>query len=589
MTVVHPKVDVVTMGAGWTAAIIAWKLTNAGRSVVSLEQGPTRYADPDFAWNHDSLRYSVRKAMMQNISEETWTWRPDSRSPSLPMRRFGAFHPGQGVGGSAAHWSAMLWRFTPYDFNYRSYYVERYGEEKLPEGSTVRDWPVSYEELEPYYDAFEYDIGASGRSGNLRGELIPGGNPFEGPRSRPFPNPPLDSTIPSYIFADAARGLGYHPFPQPSGILSRAYTDPFGRTRSSCLYCGFCTRFGCEVDAKSTGITTHTPLALQSGRYRIRAHAKVIGVETNDQGLATGLTYVDQLTGEEHFQPAEVVVLAGYTLSNVRMLLLSRSREHPDGIGNDRGQLGMNCTHQIWDSPATGVFEGRRFNLYMGNTSTLQVIYDFYGNAIDHGEVDFIGGSSAFSTIGEREPVTSVGGMPVTGGKRWGREWKEAMRRNWDSYVPVTIQGESPAYRWFYYDLDPNYKDVYGQPLLRYTFDWTDNERNLYRFMRDRTAQILREMGPTSSSTKDEMPDYNIHTYNSTHMTGGAIMGRDPGDSVTNKYGQVWDTPNVFVTGAALYPQNPAANPTGTLAALAYMTGDAMSRRYFDDPAELLT
>ena len=589
MAIVHPKVDVVTMGAGWTAGILAWKLTNAGRSVVSIEQGPTRYAHPDFAWNHDSLRYSVRKAMMQNLSQETWTWRPDTRSPSLPMRQYGSFHPGQGVGGAAAHWSGMLWRFTPYDFQYRSYYVERYGEEKLPEGSSVKDWPVTYEELEPYYDAFEYDIGASGRSGNLRGELIPGGNPFEGPRSRPFPNPPLDSTIPSYIFADASRRLGYHPFPQPSGILSRAYTDPFGRTRSGCLYCGFCTRFGCEADAKSTGITTHTPLALETGRYRIRAHAKVIGVETNDQGLATGLSYIDTLTGEEHFQPAEAVVLSGYTLSNVRLLLLSRSREHPDGIGNDRGQLGANCTYQIWENPATGVFDGRRFNLYMGNTSTIQVLYDFYGNAIDHSQVDFIGGSSAFSTIGEREPVTSVGGMPIGDGKRWGREWKEAMRRSWDSYVPITIQGESPAYRAHFYDLDPVYKDAYGQPLLRFTFDWTDNERNLYRFMRDRTAEILQEMGPSSTDTQDELPDYNIHTYKSTHMTGGAIMGSDPGDSVTNKYGQVWDTPNVFVTGAALYPQNPAANPTGTLAALAYMTGDAMVERYFRDPEELLT
>ena len=588
MAIVHPKVDVVTLGAGWTAGILAWKLTNAGRSVVSIEQGPSRWADPDFSWNHDSLRYSTRKAMMHNISEETWTWRPDARSPSLPMRRFGAFHPGQGVGGAAAHWSAMLWRFTPYDFQYRSYYVERYGEEKLPEGSTVQDWPITYEELEPYYDAFEYDIGASGRSGNLRGELIPGGNPFEGPRSRPFPNPPLDSTLPSYIFADASRNLGYHPFPQPSGILSQAYTDPFGRTRSGCLYCGFCTRFGCEVDAKSTGLTTHTPLALQSGRYEIRDHSKVLRVETNDEGLATGLSYVDERTGEEHFQPAETVILSGYTLSNVRTLMLSRSEQHPDGIGNDRGQVGRNCTHQIWENPTTGVFDGRRFNLFMGNTSTIQVIYDFYGNSIDHGEVDFIGGSSAFSTIGEREPVTSVGRMPITGGKRWGREWKEAMRRHWDSFVPITIQGESPAYRQFFYDLDPVYKDNYGQPLLRITFDWTDNERNLYRFLRERCEGIMEAMGPTDSSVQDELPEYNLHTYKSTHMTGGAIMGEGPGDSVTNRYGQVWDTPNVFVTGAALYPQNPAANPTGTLAALAYLTGDVMAQRYFRDPEELL-
>jgi gluconate 2-dehydrogenase alpha chain len=589
MAVVHPKVDVVTVGAGWTAGILAWKLTAAGRNVVSIEQGSSRWAHPDFAWNHDSLRYSSRKAMMTDISEETWTWRPNSRSPSLPMRRFGAFHPGQGVGGSAAHWSAMLWRFTPYDFQYRSYYLERYGEEILPEGSSVRDWPVTYEELEPYYTEFEFDIGASGRAGNLDGVRVPGGNPFEGSRSAPFPTPPLESTLPSYIFADACRGLGYHPFPQPSGILSRAYTDPFGRTRSGCLYCGFCTRFGCEVDAKSTGITTHTPLALKTGRYEIRDRSKVLRVEAGADGLATGVSYVDQATGEEHFQPAEAVVLSGYTLSNVRLLLLSRGGAHAEGIGNDNGQVGRNCTHQIWENPSTGVFDGRRFNLFMGNTSTIQVIYDFYGHAIDHADAGFIGGSSAFSTIGEREPVTSAGALPISGGKSWGREWKEALRRHWDSFVPITIQGESPAYEYFFYDLDPVYKDAHGQPLLRFTFDWTENERKLYRFMRDRCKEIMAAMGPSDRSVLEELPEYNIHEYKSTHMTGGAIMGDDPGDSVTNKYGQVWDTPNVFVTGAALYPQNPAANPTGTLAALAYMAGDAMASRYFRDPTQLLT
>lgn len=588
MATEHPMVDVVTVGAGWTAGILAWKLTEAGRSVVSIEQGPSRWAHPDFAWNHDSIRYSTRKAMMQNLNEETWTWRPDPNSPSLPMRRYGSFHPGQGLGGAAAHWSAMLWRFTPYDFDYRSHYVERYGEEKLPEGSSVQDWPVSYDELEPYYDAFEWDIGASGVAGNLEGSIVPGGNPYEGPRSSPFPNPPLESTLPSYIFADACRNLGYHPFPQPSGILSRSYTDPFGRTRSGCLYCGFCTRFGCEVDAKATGLTTHTPLALHTGRYQIRTHSKVLRVEIADDGRATGVTYLDQLSGEEHFQPAETVILSGYTLSNVRLLLLSRSSAHPDGIGNDRGQVGRNCTYQIWENPVTGAFDGRRFNLFMGNTSTIQVIYDFYGNALDHGELDFIGGTAAFSTIGEREPVTAVGGLPIGGGRNWGREWKEAIKRQWDSFVPITMQGESPAYEQFRYDLDPVYKDSYGQPLLRFTFDYTDNEKRLYAFARSRLEEIMQRMGPSTTDVQEELPDYNLHEYKSTHMTGGAIMGSDPGDSVTNKYGQVWDTPNVFVTGAALYPQNPAANPTGTLAALAYMTGDAMAQRYFRNPGELL-
>ncbi len=136
---VHPKVDVVTVGAGWTAGIMAWRLSAAGLKVVSLEQGPARWADPDFIHNHDSLRYMIRKAMMVNLDKETWTWRPNPKSPSLPIRQYGSFHPGLGVGGAGIHWAAQTWRFYPTDMRYRSHHIERYGAERIPEGCTVQD------------------------------------------------------------------------------------------------------------------------------------------------------------------------------------------------------------------------------------------------------------------------------------------------------------------------------------------------------------------------------------------------------------------------------------------------------------------
>jgi len=181
--ITEKKVDVVTMGAGWTASILAMKLTRAGMRVVSIEAGPKRFADPEYAHDHDSLRYSVRKEMMWDISRETWTWRPNPGSTALPMRKFGSFHPGRGIGGAAAHWSAMNWRFYETDFRYRTHHVQRYGEQKLPEGNRIRDWPITYQDLEPYYSQFERDIGASGQAGNIDGRIIEGGNPFEAPRS----------------------------------------------------------------------------------------------------------------------------------------------------------------------------------------------------------------------------------------------------------------------------------------------------------------------------------------------------------------------------------------------------------------------
>lgn len=623
MTTVHRKVDVVTVGAGWTAAILAWKLTHAGQRVVSIEQGPARWANPHFQHNHDALRYSTRLAMMVDLSKETWTWRPNPRLPSLPMRKYGAFHPGQGLGGAGIHWATEYWRFFPSDFRYRSHHVERYGAEKLPEGSRVQDWPITYEELERHFDAVDYDIGISGQTGNLQGELFEGGSPYEGPRSRPYPLPPLTPSIPAEMFSQAARQLGYHPFRQPGAILSQAYTGVSGRHRSGCLYCGFCTRYGCEVDAKNTPITDHLPLAFGTGLYEVRTHAYVKHVNLGRDGLATGLTYLDLLTGEEHFQPAEIVILSGYTMSNVRLMLLSRSSAHPNGLGNDRGWVGQNLTYQLVQTPVTGVFEGRRFNLFTGNALLANVIHDLNADNFDHSGLDFIGGASITCGGGERDPLTSTLNMPgiedeggddeddndnddedeeegngplIAGqifslggvGEEWGQNWKENLRRNWDSFVGIGIQGESLPYHDQFMDLDPHYNDFLGRPLLRLTYDFHENDYNLYRYVAERCIEIMERMQPTRMVFQRELEPFEIHPYQSTHITGGAIMGDSPGNSATNKYGQVWDTPNVFVTGAALYPQNPGLNPTGTLLALAYHTGEALVDTYLREPRRII-
>lgn len=619
---VFRKVDVVTVGAGWTAGILAWKLTAAGLRVVSLEQGPSRWATPDFAHNHDTLRYMIRKAMMVNLQKESWTWRPHPRAPALPLRQYGSFHPGQGIGGAGIHWAAQTWRFYPSDYQYRTHHIERYGVEKLPADSRIQDWPLTYAELEPYYSQAEIDIGIGGNAGNVNGQIMDQGNPFEGPRSGPYPVPPLAPSIPATMFAQACTQLGYHPFRQPASILAQAYQGLALQPRSGCLYCGFCTRYGCEVDAKASANNIHIPVAMATGRYEIRTHSKVLRVDIGDNGLATGVTYRDLLTGEEHVQPADLVILSAFTLENVRLLLLSRHRTHPNGIGNDRGLVGTNYTYQLDKSPVTGLFAGRRFNLYMGNSCLQEVMHDFNADNFDHSNLDFIGGASISCGGGERQPLTSTLGIPVMttatsgsngdedengnqgrrkrppiaaevpslagSGSEWGAAWKENLRNNWDSYVPIGIQGESLPYADQFLDLDPTYKDAYGSPLLRITFDWHENDYRLYRFIAARCREIMQQMGATRRHVTPELEPYNIYSYQSTHNTGGAIMGADPGNSVTNKYGQVWDTPNVFVTGAALYPQNPGMNPTGPLFAHTYLAGDGIRERYLRNPEEIM-
>jgi gluconate 2-dehydrogenase alpha chain len=260
----------------------------------------------------------------------------------------------------------------------------------------------------------------------------------------------------------------------------------------------------------------------------------------------------------------------------------------------------------------------------MGNSCLQDVIHDFNADNFDHTGLDFIGGASITCGGGEREPLTSVLGIPpmeevengeddeeeegngnsaltqpqLAGGEvssllgsssEWGQQWKENLRRNWDSFVGIGIQGESLPYDDQFMDLDPNYLDAFGCPLLRLTYDFHENDYNLYRFVAQRCKEIMERMGPTRMSVTEELEHFNIYSYQSTHITGGAIMGSDPGNSVTNKYGQVWDTPNVFVTGAALYPQNPGMNPTGPLLALAYLTGDAIVSKYLRDPGRIIS
>lgn len=583
----NEKVDVVTVGAGLVAGIMAYQLTQAGLSVVSLEQGPWLTTENDFTHDHDELRYNQRREMMVDLSRETWTWRPSPKERALPMRQYGSFNPHQGVGGAAVHWATQNWRFFPSDFVYRTHHIERYGLDKLPAGNRIQDWGITWDEIEPYYDRWEYDAGVSGTAGNILGEQIEGGNIFEGPRAREYPLPSLQKSIVAAKFTEASQALGYHPFPQPSGILSEAYPDLAGNTRGACLYCGFCTRYGCEVAAKSNSLVVHMPAALDTGLYEIRPDSYVYKIEVDSTGKATGVSYIDS-AGRQQFQEADVVVVSAYMLMNVRLLLMSQSGAHVDGIGNDRGLVGKNYTYQLGGGGSNGLFAGERLNQFMGNGAMGALIHDFNADNFDHTDLDFIGGGSISAGGGERNPVGSVGGVPTDSGKTWGAEWKEALRANWDSYAGVGIQGESLPYDDQYVDLDPTYRDRFGFPLLRITFDWHENDYNLIRYLSPKMREILEGMGATNITTQDELTPYTIAPYQSTHCTGGAIMGVGPDTSVVNRYGQVWDTPNVFVVGASQFPQNPGMNPTGTVAALAYMAGDGIVNEYVNAPGEII-
>jgi gluconate 2-dehydrogenase alpha chain len=580
-------VDAVMVGFGWTGGIIANELTKAGHTVVGLERGEYRDTSPDFQIPriHDELAYAVRYRLIQDASRETLTARNDRSQTALPIRQFGSFLPGDGLGGAGVHWNGVTWRFLPWDFETRSRSIARYGARILGDDCTSQDWGVSYDELEPFYDRFEYLAGIGGKAGNLKGKIQAGGNPFEGARSREYPNPPQTASYAMAVFESAVKKLGYHPFPQPSANMSKPYTNPEGVDLGPCVYCGYCERFGCEMSAKSSLQTTLLPKLRKNPNFELRTKAHVLRINLDSaKKRAVSVTYVDA-QGREQEQPAEMIFLTAFGLNNVRLLLLSEIGRPYDPVANT-GVVGRNFAYQA-NTAATLFFDsGKIFNMFMGSGALGTVIDDFNGDNFDHGPYGFIGGADINQNTNGARPI---GFHPVPPGTpRWGSRWKAAVQHYYNRTFSINAQGGVQSYRGNYLDLDPTYKDVFGQPLLRMTFDFGPHEHKQSAFMAGINTKIAQAAGASKWVAGQIAAHWDVVPYNSTHTTGGAIMGADPRTSVVNKYCQSWDVANLFVTGASAFPQNAGYNPTGTVGALAYYTTDAVLNRYLKNPGPLV-
>src|SRR5438128_6540931 len=211
------RTDVVIVGAGAAGGILAAELGKAGMKVIGLERGP-RHTTADFS-AHDELRYFQRRDLRPDVKRQPVTWRRNANERANPLPRLDY---GNQAGGGTVHYGAVSWRFHEDDFRARSHTIGRYGAAALPEGSSLTDWPLTYADLEPYYDRAEYDLGVSGKAGNLQGRKIEGGNIFEAPRRREYPLPALLADQSGVIFEEGARKRGYHPFSTPPAFLSQA-------------------------------------------------------------------------------------------------------------------------------------------------------------------------------------------------------------------------------------------------------------------------------------------------------------------------------------------------------------------------------
>ncbi|MBZ5487467.1 GMC family oxidoreductase [Halomonas aquamarina] len=585
----RPKADVVIVGLGWSGALMAEELTRAGLNVVAIDRGAwqdtSTHTPP--AVNPDELRWSSRKELLSPPKDNTMTFRNRLDQVAVPQRDYGILELGKGVGGAGFHWAGMAWRFNPWDFEVRTRTIERYGIERAEDGELqLQDWGVTYDELEPFYDRFERIAGISGTAGNINGEIKPGGNPYEGPRTREYPTPELKTLRMMEIFNDATRKMGHTPFTIPAANLSEPWVNPLGVAMGACSYCGFCLAYGCGNYSKSSPQACIFPALMRRPNFSVITEGCVIRVNKAEDGqTVTGVTYIDK-GGREVEQPADIVCLTAFMVDNTRIMLNSEISE-PYNPNTQEGVVGRNFSFQTI-SGAHMWFEDEQINPFVGAGALGSQIDDYNGDNFDHSDLDFIGGAGILTLSRDGLPIARAESLPE-GTPRWGSDFKKAYAKYYQNYGILFNQGSSMPTRTGYLDLDPNYKDKFGVPLLRLTYDYAQNDRNMAAYTMDRAVEIAEQMGASHITPFNFAAEpFTTAKIASDHVIGGVPMGADPATSAVNPWLQSWDAHNLFVVGASAFPNNAGYNPTGTVGALAIRTARAIHERYVQNPGPLV-
>ena len=378
-------VDVAVIGLGAAGGVAVLPLARAGLKVAGIEAGT--WMDPR-SFKPDEIYNNVRGLLtsVQKANREIPTFRD---SPSVPTRPRGSVHPMMNaVGGTSIHYWAQSWRLKTWDFRTRSEVIKRYGAGAIPAGTTLEDWPLTYDEPEPWYDLVEYEVGVSGKAGNIQGKLDPRGNIFESPRRREYPMPPLRRAGYNEQMAQAAKQLGWNPFPGPAAINSQEY-----KGRPGCAFHGYCSRGGCHISAKNSTAVTTIPEAVKTGNLKIFDKAHVTRIATGTDGRVTGVTYLKD--NKEYFQPAKVVLVAGYTYENTRLLLLSKSKAFPNGLSNNHRQVGKHYFGH-WYGSVLALFP-QDMNVWYGTPAQATLVDDWADDSFDHTGLGFVGGCSMSS------------------------------------------------------------------------------------------------------------------------------------------------------------------------------------------------
>ncbi|HTW78771.1 MAG TPA: GMC family oxidoreductase [Terracidiphilus sp.] len=541
------RVNAVVIGAGAAGGIVAKELSVAGLSVVLLERGPWYTAND---CRKDDLRNQRTTVLGNAFGPE------DDGNPRIAVDSTGKTRiwlPSEGgyqnnaacVGGGTLSYGAQAWRYLPQDFRMRSTYG-------APAGSSLEDWPITYDDLEPYYEKAEYEIGVSGDYS---------GTPFHAPRRRPLPMPPLPPNREFHILEPAARRLGLHPFHIPMARNSVPYNG-----RGPCMRCRWCVGFACEVDAKNGSQNTVIPTALASGNCELRTGCMAREILTDDRGRARGVEYFDA-RGHLVEQPCDLVVVSACAIESARLLLNSKSRLYPSGIGNRYDMVGRNLQGHHYTG-AVGFFDYDTYDDVGPGASIAITDYN-------HGTPGLCGGGMLANEF-TRLPIHMIDRLPEST-PRWGLGHKQAMRATYKRNIQVfgpTQQIPTVNAR---VTLDPAVRDKWGIPVARISGNVHPHTFEIGEIQAQRAEAWLKEAGAASTIRLSSRP---TGVSAGQHQAGTCRMGNDPQDSVVDRDCRIHDVDNIFVIDGSVHVNNGGFNPVLTIMAIAYMASASLVRNW---------
>lgn len=537
------EVDFVVIGSGAAGGVLARELSRSGFDVVVLEQGPYRKA-ADFS--HDEMKVLFMNEMMGGIAGEYPQSFRASESDDARKISGGGLPPAmyaRTVGGSSVHYSGNYWRFHPVDFKEKTLLGDI-------DGTGFADWPVTYEELEPYYTRVEWEVGVSGAPG-----------PFDPFRSKPYPMPALPVKSSGVLFERGAKAIGLHPQPAPKAILSKPYNG-----RAACMHCGFCLGFGCEMNAKSSTLATMIPEAEATGRCEIRSESTVFRLETDDNNRVREILYYDR-DGQEQRQRCKAAIVAANGAETPRLLFLSSSSRHPDGLANSSGLVGKYLMFN-GHSATHGVFE-KQLNEYKSVQCT-RIVHDFYNSDETRG---FYGGGGLDGRpfLNSFPILFAMAGLPP-GSPTWGSEYKKMLSEYFTRNMSVLGSTTSLAVLSNNVSLDPALKDKYGLPALRITYKDHDDDLAMAAFLQERAVEILEAAGAVRVWGDPVVPQVS-----GAHLLGTCRMGDDPATSVVDRYHRSHDVTNLFICDGSSFVTSGRGQPTMTIQALAFRAAEHIS------------